>query len=57
MAHLNSVITSTTLVGNANLVYSGGSGNWETSISLNSDLTDFFELVLAALEVTLLYKR
>jgi len=49
MAHLNNVITSTTLVGNANLVYSDGSGNWDTSISLNSDLTDFFELVLAAL--------
>lgn len=55
MAHLNNVITSTTLVGNANLVYSGGSGNWETSISLNSDLTDFFELVLAALGYDITY--
>jgi len=41
---LNNTI-STTLVGNQNIVYS----NSGFSLSLNSDMTDFFELVLAAL--------
>lgn len=45
MTHLNTGITSTT-VDNSNIVYSSG---WDNSISLSSDLTDFFELVLAAL--------
>jgi len=54
MSSLNNVISST-LVGNQNLIYtSSGSnsyqGSWsDVSLSLNSDLTDFFELVLAAL--------
>lgn len=48
MTHLNTGITSTT-VDNSNIVYSSGSGSWDNSISLSSDLTDFFELVLAAL--------
>ncbi len=54
MANLNNVITSTTLVGNQNLVYS--SGNWDTTISINSDMTDFFELVLAALGYDITFK-
>ena len=41
---LNNTI-STTLVGNQNIVYS----NSGFSLSLNSDMIDFFELVLAAL--------
>ena len=49
MGTLNNITTSTTLVGNQNLVYSGSSGSWDTAISINSDMTDFFELVLAAL--------
>lgn len=56
MANLNNVITSTTLVGNQNLVYSSSSGNWDTAISINSDMTDFFELVLAALGYDITYR-
>jgi hypothetical protein len=56
MATLNNISTSTTLVGNgSNLVYSSGSGNWDTSISLGTDMTDFFELVLAALGYDITY--
>ena len=55
MATLNNVITSTTLAGNQNLVYSNGSGSWDTSVSLSSDMTDFFELVLAALGYDITY--
>jgi hypothetical protein len=51
MASLNKITTSTALVGNQNIVYSSGSGSWDSinTISFNSDMTDFFELVLAAL--------
>jgi hypothetical protein len=46
---LNNTI-STTLVGNQNIVYSNTGSSWsDVSLSLNSDMTDFFELVLAAL--------
>ena len=48
MTSLNNV--STTVVGNQNIVYSSGSGSWgsvDDTISYNSDMTDFFELVLA----------
>ncbi len=55
MATLNNITTSTTLVGNQNLVYSGSSGSWDTAISINSDMTDFFELVLAALGYDITY--
>ena len=56
MANLNNVITSTTLVANQNLVYSSSSGNWDTAISIDSDMTDFFELVLAALGYDITYR-
>lgn len=55
MATLNSVITSTTLASNQNIVYNSSSGSWDTSISLSSDMTDFFELVLAALGYDITY--
>ena len=55
MATLNNLVTSTTLVGNSNLVYNSGSGNWNTSIDISSDMTDFFELVLAALGYDITY--
>lgn len=55
MATLNNISTSTTLVGNSNLVYNSGSGNWNTSIDISSDMTDFFELVLAALGYDITY--
>jgi hypothetical protein len=47
---LNNVISSSTLLGNQNVIYtSSGSSLSDISLSLSSDLTDFFELVLAAL--------
>jgi hypothetical protein len=55
MATLNNITTSTTLVNGANLVYNSGSGTWDTSISISSDMTDFFELVLAALGYDITY--
>lgn len=55
MATLNNLITSTTLTGNQNIVYSSNSGSWDTSVSLSSDMTDFFELVLAALGYDITY--
>jgi hypothetical protein len=49
MSSLNNVISST-LVGNQNLIYTSSGSSWsDVSLSINSDLTDFFELVLAAL--------
>lgn len=49
MSSLNNVISST-LVGNQNLIYTSSGSSWsDASLSINSDLTDFFELVLAAL--------
>jgi hypothetical protein len=49
MSSLNNVISST-LVGNQNLIYTSSGSSWSNvSLSINSDLTDFFELVLAAL--------
>jgi hypothetical protein len=55
MATLNNTISTTTLVGNHNLFYSGSTGNWETTLSIGGDLTDFFELVLAALGYDITY--
>ncbi len=58
MASINNITTSTTLVGNQNIVYSSGSGSWgsvNNTISFNSDMTDFFELVLAALGYDISY--
>ena len=58
MASLNNITTSTTLVGNQNIVYSSCSGSWgsvDNTISFNSDMTDFFELVLAALGYDITY--
>ena len=52
---LNNTISTTTLVSNQNLVYSGSSGNWESTISIGGDMTDFFELVLAALGYDITY--
>ena len=52
---LNNTISTTTLVGSSNLVYSGSSGNWESTISIGGDMTDFFELVLAALGYDITY--
>jgi len=52
---LNNTISTTTLVGNHNLVYSGSSGNWESTLSIGGDMTDFFELVLAALGYDITY--
>jgi hypothetical protein len=47
---LNNTISTPTLVGNQNIVYSNSGSSWsDVSLSLNSDLTEFFELVLAAL--------
>ena len=54
MANLNNTI-STTLVGNQNLVYSGSTGKWEATLSIGGDMTDFFELVLAALGYDITY--
>jgi hypothetical protein len=50
MSSLNNVISST-LVGNQNLIYTSSGSSWSdvSLLSINSDLTDFFELVLAAL--------
>jgi hypothetical protein len=55
MATLNNTSTTTTLVGSQNLVYGGSGLNWDTSISVSSDMTDFFELVLAALGYDITY--
>jgi len=52
---LKNTISTTTLVGNHNLVYSGSSGNWESTLSIGGDMTDFFELVLAALGYDITY--
>ena len=52
---LNNTISTTTLVTNQNLVYSGNSGNWNATISIGGDMTDFFELVLAALGYDITY--
>jgi len=54
MANLNNTI-STTLVGNQNLVYSGSTGKWDATLSIGGDMTDFFELVLAALGYDITY--
>ena len=54
MAILNNISTSITLVGNSNLVYNSDSVNWNTCID-TSDMTDFFELVLAALGQDITY--
>ena len=52
----NNVISSSTLVGNQNLIYTSSGSSWsDVSISLNSDMTDFFELVLAALGYDITY--
>jgi hypothetical protein len=51
---LNNTITTSTLVGSQNLVYSGIIGN-TTTLSIGEDLTDFFELVLAALGYDITY--
>jgi uncharacterized protein YmfQ (DUF2313 family) len=51
---LNNTITTSTLVGSQNLVYSGSIGN-TTTLSIGGDLTDFFELVLAALGYDITY--
>ena len=52
---LSNTISTTTLVGNHNLVYSGSTGNWDTTLSIGGDMTDFFELVLAALGYDITY--
>ena len=59
---LNNTISTTTLVGNSNLIYSGSTGNWispvfssEATLSIGGDMTDFFELVLAALGYDITY--
>jgi hypothetical protein len=52
---LNNTISTTTLTGSHNLVYSGSSGNWESTLSIGGDMTDFFELVLAALGYDITY--
>ena len=52
---LNNTISTTTLTGSHNLVYSGSSGNWDATISIGGDMTDFFELVLAALGYDISY--
>ena len=55
MSSLNNVISST-LVGNQNLIYTSSGSSWsDVSLSINSDLTDFFELVLAALGYDITY--
>jgi len=51
MADLNNV--STTIVGNQNISYNGSV--FTTEISIGSDMTDFFELVLAALGYDITY--
>jgi len=52
---LNNTISTTTLTGSHNLVYSGSSGNFESTLSIGGDMTDFFELVLAALGYDITY--
>ena len=55
---LNNTISTTTLTGSQNLVYSGSIGNTTTLSMKNTigeDLTDFFELVLAALGYDITY--
>jgi len=56
---LNNTISTTTLTGSQNLVYLSGSGNLaytsDTTLSIGEDLTDFFELVLAALGYDITY--
>jgi hypothetical protein len=49
MANLNYNTTSITSTTNNNLIYSSDSWLSDTTISIDSDITDFFELVLAAL--------
>ncbi len=56
MTSLNNIISSSPLVGNQNLIYTSSGSSWsDVSISLNSDMTDFFELVLAALGYDITY--
>ena len=43
------VISGTTITSGSHLVYSSGGGTWDTNISIDKDLTSFFEIVLAAL--------
>ena len=56
---LNNTISTTTLTGSQNLVYLSGTGNLaytsDTTLSIGEDLTDFFELVLAALGYDITY--
>ena len=52
---LNNTISTTTLTGSQNLVYSGSGGNWDATISIGGDMIDFFELVLAALGYDITY--
>jgi hypothetical protein len=53
----NTTITmDSTLSAGSNLVYSGNTSNWAISeISISEELTDFFELVLAALGYDISY--
>jgi len=48
---LNNIISTTTLANNQNLVYSSSTG----TLSIGGDMTDFFELVLAALGYDITY--
>jgi hypothetical protein len=43
------VISGTTLTSGSHLVYSSGGGTWDNTISIDKDLTSFFEIVLVAL--------
>ena len=56
---LNNTISTTTLTGSQNLVYLSGTGNLaytsDTTLSIGGDMTDFFELVLAALGYDITY--
>ena len=51
---LNNTISTTTLVSNQNLVYSGSIGS-TTTLWFGEDLTEFFELVLSALGYDITY--
>lgn len=46
---LNTPGTLTTITNGSHLVYSSGGGTWENTISIDKDLTSFFEIVLVAL--------
>jgi hypothetical protein len=44
------VISGTTVTSGSHLVYTSGSGTcWDNTISIDKDLTSFFEIVLVAL--------